>query len=42
VEFGMIHELLRMGNLVADAVQARDEFARSINCSLGRLDAAAH
>ena len=39
---GMIHEFLRMGNVVADALQAQDDIARSINCSLGRLDAAAH
>ncbi len=39
---GMIHEFLRMGNVVADALQAQDDIARSINCSFGRLDAAAH
>ena len=38
----MIHELLRMGNVVADALQAQKDIARSINCSFGRLDAAAH
>jgi acetyl esterase len=39
---GMIHEFLRMGNVVGDALRAQDDIARAINCSFRRPDAAAH
>lgn len=39
---GMIHEFLRMGNLVGDALRAQDDIAGSINRSFRCLDAAAH
>ena len=38
----MIHEFLRMGNVVGDALRAQDDIARAINCSFRRPDAAAH
>jgi acetyl esterase/lipase len=39
---GMIHEFLRMGNVVAAASQAQADIARSVNRSLGCVDAPAH